>query len=52
MLNLHNQMAELSKRRTLFYSEANFQFALAWAIQTAYPEANIIYDRTGLSLLS
>jgi len=33
MLNLHSQMAGLSKRRTIFYSEADFQFAFAWEIQ-------------------
>ena len=33
MLNLHNQMAGLSKGRSIFYSEADFQFAFTWEIQ-------------------
>jgi hypothetical protein len=39
MLNLHNQMPELSKWINLFYLEADFQFALASEIQKAYNEA-------------
>jgi len=32
---------KLSKRRDIFHSEADFQFALAWEIQREYPEADI-----------
>ena len=31
----------LRKKRPIFHSEADFQFALAWEIQTAYPESKI-----------
>lgn len=41
MINLHDQMNMLMKKRTIFHSEADFQFALAWEIQKAYPDANV-----------
>jgi len=31
----------LSRKRQVFYSEADFQFALAWEIQQFYPDAEI-----------
>ena len=31
----------LKDKRCVFHSEADFQFALAWEIQTAYPEADV-----------
>lgn len=34
-------MSNLKRKRAIFHSEADFQFALAWEIQLAYPEANI-----------
>lgn len=34
-------MESLAKRRKIFASEADFQFALAWEIQKFYPEAEI-----------
>lgn len=41
MINLHNQIDLLKSSRSLFHSEADFQFALAWEIQKSYPKANI-----------
>ncbi len=41
MLDIKTQMCELSKKRKVFHSEADFQFALAWQIQKSYPKANI-----------
>ena len=40
----------LSKERKLFWSEADFQFAFAWKIQQAYPEAKVRLER-GIRLL-
>lgn len=34
-------MDNLSLKRKLFHSEADFQFALSWEIQTQYPDANV-----------
>ena len=34
-------MEKLSKRRLIFHSEADFQFALAWEIQKEYPLADV-----------
>jgi hypothetical protein len=34
-------MQSLSRKRPVFHSEADFQFAFAWEIQSAYPEADI-----------
>ena len=41
MINLHEQMNSLMKERSIFHSEADFQFAFAWEIQKAYPHADI-----------
>ncbi len=41
MLDIKTQMCELSKKRKVFHSEADFQFALAWQIQKSHPTANI-----------
>ena len=40
-LDLTTCMEELRKKRRIFHSEADFQFALAWEIQKEYPKANI-----------
>lgn len=32
---------QLKEKRSVFHSEADFQFALAWEIQTAYPQAKV-----------
>ena len=37
-------LLSLSKKRPLFHSEADFQFALAWEIQLAYPQANVRFE--------
>lgn len=39
--DLLTAMDNLSLKRKLFHSEADFQFALAWEIQTLYPEAAV-----------
>ncbi|MEN6338868.1 MAG: hypothetical protein ABFD03_01945 [Clostridiaceae bacterium] len=37
--NLEKCITTLRNKREIFHSEADFQFALAWEIQLAYPEA-------------
>jgi len=39
--NVNHCMQNLSKKRPIFHSEADFQFALAREIQTCYPDADI-----------
>lgn len=34
-------LGKLKQKRSVFHSEADFQFALAWEIQSAYPDANV-----------
>ena len=41
MLDIHNLMADLSKQRPIFHSEADFQHALAWQIHKAIPNCEI-----------
>ena len=41
MINLHDQMNALMRKRSIFHSEADFQFSLAWEMQKAYPYADI-----------
>lgn len=41
LLNIEKCLLTLSKQRSIFHSEADFQFALAWEIQKLYPSANI-----------
>lgn len=41
MLDIHKVIASLQSKRPLFHSEADFQLALAWEIQSYYPEAEI-----------
>lgn len=41
MINLHDQMNVLMRKRSIFHSEADFQFSLAWEMQKAYPYADI-----------
>lgn len=38
-MNIRELLVELSHTRKIFHSEADFQFALAWEIQKAYPTA-------------
>ena len=40
-MDIREPLVELSRRRKIFHSEADFQFALAWEIQKAYPTAKI-----------
>jgi hypothetical protein len=39
--SIHEVLDQLSRQRPVFYSEADFQHSLAWAIQTSYPSAQI-----------
>ena len=41
MLEITEIMKSLSKTRSIFHSEADFQFALAWEIQKAMPQCRI-----------
>ena len=41
MLDIDSEMVALSEKRPVFHSEADFQFALAWQIQEAFPWWNI-----------
>ena len=41
MLDIDNHLVELSKKRQVFHSEADFQFALAWQIKQAMPRSKI-----------
>ncbi|OGM93989.1 hypothetical protein A2524_01705 [Candidatus Wolfebacteria bacterium RIFOXYD12_FULL_48_21] len=41
MLDIENLLKELSKKRPVFHSEADFQHALAWGIHEAYPDYKI-----------
>ena len=40
-MDIEHILAELSHERPIFHSEKDFQFALAWAIQTRYPKARV-----------
>lgn len=40
-MDITKPMQQLMDKRKIFHSEADFQFALAWEIQTIYPDANI-----------
>lgn len=41
MLNMRAILMTLARKRPVFHSEADFQHALAWEIQTQHPEMNI-----------
>ena len=43
--HIHQAMSALAAKRSAFYSEADFQFALAWELQTLLPNANIHLER-------
>lgn len=45
MLDIENILKQLAKKRPVFHSEADFQHALAWEIQTCYPNANIRIEK-------
>lgn len=38
-------MSALSRKRPVFHSEADFQHALAWELQTAYPHAELRLEK-------
>ena len=42
---IHNALDQLSKRRPVFHSEADFQHALAWQFQIANPDAKIRLEK-------
>lgn len=44
-LDIHGVMAELAKRRPIFHSEADFQFALAWRIATTRPNCEVRLEK-------
>ncbi|MYD28147.1 MAG: hypothetical protein F4X03_04415 [Dehalococcoidia bacterium] len=39
--DLHAAMASLAKRRPVFHSEADFQFALAWELRRRHPDVEL-----------
>lgn len=41
MLDIHKVISHLSQWRPIFYSEADFQFSLAWLIKTMYQNCDI-----------
>ena len=45
MLNLPSILAELAAYRPVFYSEADFQHALAWAVHKSQPDASIRLEK-------
>ena len=44
-LDIHLVMAELAKRRPIFHSEADFQFALAWQIHKMTPDCKVRLEK-------
>lgn len=42
-------MTALARRRPLFHSEADFQLALAWELQTAHPQAQLRLEQRVMS---
>jgi len=45
MIAVESLLKSLRKRRPIFHSEADLQFALAWELGRAYPEANVRLER-------
>ena len=45
---LHRALANLGATRHAFYSEADFQFALAWELQKQLPNAKIYLETPDL----
>lgn len=45
MIDLNLILKNLARKRPVFHSEADFQHALAWEIQIAYPDANIRLEK-------
>lgn len=46
MLVMENLLEELFKKRPVFYSEADFQFALGWLIQQKYENYKVRFEYT------
>ena len=44
-LDIHRVIAELAKRRPIFHSEADFQFALAWRISEMWPDCGVRLEK-------
>ena len=42
--DIYNIIEKLKEKRKSFVSEADFQFSLAWEIQTLYPDAKILLE--------
>jgi len=45
-MNIAAVIASLSRKRKVFHSEADFQFALAWEIHELYPDCHIRLEYT------
>ena len=45
MIEITNILGELSKNRSVFHSEADFQHALAWVIHEKYPDLTIRLEK-------
>jgi hypothetical protein len=43
--NIENALGQLAIKRPIFHSEADFQFALAWQLQSMHPNANIRLEK-------
>ena len=43
--HINKAMSALAAKRSVFYSEADFQFALAWELQILLPNADIYLER-------
>jgi hypothetical protein len=48
MIDIKNILKDLAVRRPVFHSEADFKFALAWAIQEADGEAKVRLEYPGV----
>jgi hypothetical protein len=45
MFNIEDVLNELSKKRPVFHSEADFQYSLAWEIHEMHPDLNIRLEK-------
>lgn len=48
MIEIIDVLNELSNRRSIFHSEADFQHALAWRIHEKYPDLNIRLEKRAI----
>ena len=51
MIDMHDVMGKLSKKRKIFHSEADFQLALAREIESIYPSAKIVLEGQPLTFI-